>query len=332
MNRSSRIGPFLMALFVACSCPATTRAAADQREGTTRVVADWKERRSRLPNAIRLELEGTVTVFRGSSPDSNPPFPPEDHTFPTRSMLLIDFQRNRHRVETSADEAWRVAPKRGFRRIDMVRLYDGKSFQRFYPRAAEQRSGKKSDPGRDLELLTGEAGFGRCMCAFFEGGYPFLSMLPGKLTRQPLVVTDQLRDAMRSPGTATLDGHSYTLLRSPRDRYGRWGELYVDSSRQSAIRRRTEFDADGHEMMRLDITGYRLVDGLWLPAEWSLSESKSGRPLRKEQEKVTGLDLAPRLSDDLFHIEPSAGMVVHDEVTGKTFTVQGRPEEEIGKP
>jgi len=264
MNRSSRIGPILMASFVAWSCPATTRAAADQPEGTTKVVADWKERRSRLPNAIRLELEGTVTVFRGFVPDTIPPFPPEDHTFPTRSMLLIDFQRNRYRVETSKDTA-RLAE---FKRLDMVRLYDGKSFQRFYPRGVEQRSGKKFDMGRDLELLAAEVGFGRGMCAFFEGGYLMRSMSPTNLTRQPLAVTDQMRDALRSPGTATLDGQSYTLLRTARNGYGHWGELYLDSSRQSAIRRMTYFDAGSREMERLDVTSYRLVDGLWLPFEW----------------------------------------------------------------
>jgi hypothetical protein len=179
-------------------------------------------------------------------------------------MLLIDFQRNRYRVETSKDTA-RLAE---FKRLDMVRLYDGKSFQRFYPRGVEQRSGKKFDMGRDLELLAAEVGFGRGMCAFFEGGYLMRSMSPTNLTRQPLAVTDQMRDALRSPGTATLDGQSYTLLRTARNGYGHWGELYLDSSRQSAIRRMTYFDAGSREMERLDVTSYRLVDGLWLPFEW----------------------------------------------------------------
>jgi hypothetical protein len=129
----SRISSRLPITCLACAFLASltgTTNAGGQRGDLATILTEWDKRRERI-GSVRYEVTGETIIPAGSTldPDTNEPYnrpkPAREQKVKSKLTLLLDFQGNRHRLETDCESFNGYEPPDGkvYREVD-ASLFD----------------------------------------------------------------------------------------------------------------------------------------------------------------------------------------------------------------
>lgn len=244
-------------------------AACGQAQVTAeQVLAAWQAKRDRLP-VVRYTLDGEYTWVKGELYDETKDrpdrfYPSEDVVLKTHRTMVLDYPRNRHRVESRDEEFHFGTRQREVREVQSV--FDGTHRKvRRTPLAGESRD----EVG--LHVLKGDQRFGIFDIHGFaihlaHGCVPWDDVFPGRLKTNP----DP--SLYRVQGETVLGGRRVVIVREGK-RPGRVidaTEYWVDPGRDFAIVRRIE---RAGPRVRADMTiQYSQLDGEWLPDGWTATK------------------------------------------------------------
>jgi hypothetical protein len=282
-----------------------------------KVLADWKARRERVRDA-RYRVEGERIVPRGAftDPDTgaplDPPQPPKDTRCPKKQRIVLDFVRQRHRIET--DEMALSSQTGKLFRIYNVNTFNGNEFKEALPRAENDSADRPFGAQRpELTIGTGDfRGVGAFVtenwpCLFGHGALPTLVDFPhpGELRLEPDA------EMLSIHGNATHDGRNCLILRAHPQTYSvtTIDEYWVDVERGSAVVRYVTY-SESQPVLDLQLT-YEETPSGWFPEKWEVTRrQRGGKAFAVERMRVMERELNANTAEAEFDIPVRPGMVV----------------------
>lgn len=305
---------------VLCVCGLLVWGLAPARASDARldkVLADWQQRQDRV-KVIEYQVEGERKIPKGAYTDLQSVFkgpkapkrvtPPEDMIGPVRFTLLLDFARERFRLDTS-EFAFDLDTGHSIRHVKAV-AYNGSVWKSLSPKDKNPIMG---DGAPEMAVLSGNMknarfdvryypiffGHGR-VCGVMD------QIVPGSLKRKP----DP--GSLHVHGTAVLDDRPCLVLRTQTLKMGGTGfcEYWVDTARESAIVRFVMYGGDvpAGDMV---IQYSKSAEG-WLPDRWRWTNLEHGKTMSEDRMHVTKVRIDPVLADSHFELEVKPGMIVED--------------------
>lgn len=297
----------VFALTFACMIAGPTFAQRPEAKAQIEAVfKDWQFRQSIFKSA-RYVLTGT-TEFKGEKR------PPGNPIRPRRTVLLLDLEKKRYRMESSEEVAYANGKENDpraweYRTRISTSAYDGEALQSLIHRKANQLEKDRPD---DLSIGKGNLGmgaqFGNEICPIFmaHGIVPtvhspiFVDKLP--LTHDP--------DDFEVTGRQLLRGQNCLIVRtepspgnSPLS-----DEFWINSQQKSAILRHVYFSGSNPWYL-LDISWKNTAHGWWVD-HWSQTWSPGGEVRRIIRFRVESFEANPEVADKDFKIPVEPGMVV----------------------
>lgn len=295
--------------------------AGDIRED---ILNGWRARHANH-QAAEYRTHGTVLAARGSCvkngsrdddapPGTVGPLPPEDYRYDTRAVVTLDLKAGRARREVDRQTYY-------LSRLCFIPdwhwdLFDGKNFQFFQPREKNKSPYYEiSSLQPDLELF----GTKTTRTFFTRLDFPLLfahGVIPTR--HHPAspahLAPPQDMEEFSAKGKGMVDDRECVILETrgdgPESEYA--CQYWIDVARDSAVAR-VSWLVGSRVVSRLDIT-YSETSGGWCPKEWIWKEVAPEGGETPEWEKVScdAVVFDSQLSDDLFRVEPTAGMVIRD--------------------
>ena len=314
--------------------PSAGSQAGDIRED---ILRGWQARHAKHQTA-EYRMHGTVLASRGSCvkdasrdedvpPGTVGPLPPEDYRYDTQTVVMLDLKAGRARREVDRQTYY-------LSRLCFIPdwhwdLFDGKEFQFFQPREKNQSLHYgMSDLQPDLEL------FGtKTTRAFFTClDFPLLfahGVIPTRLhpASPARLAPPGDMEEFSVQGKGVVKDRECVILETRGDGPQSECQYWIDLARDSAVAR-VLWLVGSREVACLEIT-YSESTGRWCPKEWIWREVAPERGEMPEWEKVSCdvVVLDGPLSDDLFRMEPRAGMIIRDHQAGSRYVHNGS-----GKP
>jgi len=298
------------------------RARAEERADPRleKVFADWQKRQQRV-QTVRYRISGEQIVAKESIFDplhpKVPAIPKKDVKLRIQRMMLLDFPKNRHRLELDEEEYNNQGDK--LNRHVHAGFFDGQVLKgKLLPGTSPRLNGEPNEPRADLGVVKGYMGGAAFNCTydplFYGHGsivYDDARIMPGKLLLLPQ------KEVFAVHGQAVHNGRNCLLLRTrPRQlSVIVWDEFWVDTERDSAIVRSRRVYESGVER-DLDV-GYRQTSAGWLADRWTSTQFDmwDGRLATTVRLHVDELVLEPVIARDEFEFKAAPGaLVVHDTI------------------
>lgn len=286
-----------------------------------KILNDWKVRQASL-SSVRYKVSGRGLISKGKftgDPDlprnlRGQTIPPEDHVFEMKLFWLIDFSNNRLRKEFKEEQF--NSDVGIFVPLHRFYIYDGATTKRYIPKEDNQI------PGRDWDQRSPELGLGSNgnTIDYLPSDYPIflaqgivgltkiLTRVPGpEKVRLPL---DKLDIEVR--GRRVFEGKECVVLRLfPKDTLV--DELWIDTSRQSAIIRMDVYAMDMFHKLQLSTRiDIRYRESGDFPDAWNTTQfwGNGGAMQRSEKLQVDRFEINPEVNTEDFDIPLNPGMVV----------------------
>jgi len=287
------------------------------------ILADWKARVA-ATDGVRYSVEGSVLVPKGVRNGVKQIFPvhvegdvpPQDHSFKTKRVLLMDFRGNRARYDYRGEIFGGLRP--AYQPAHIVKVFDGKQARDYRPRSGNPEL-RQLQGVINLRPINDEIHL-----VFHDRVSQILLISHGFDPRAALLRLGNIR--LREPADMTLfdvagerelDGDRLLVLTtevSPRST----AELWIDPSQQSAVRRIRflQTSRDTKEVgVSSDITiRVRQRPCGWLPDEITIDQydAATGQLREHEVAKVTACKCGTSWSRDDFTIVPEPGTVIKE--------------------
>jgi hypothetical protein len=278
-----------------------------------KIFADW-QRRQVHPKGGRYRVAGERVLPKGSFRDDhgrpyNPVQPPRDVHLKKDWLLLIDFERQRLRLEAE-DHAYvrvsgQVIPEFS------VRAFDGTTVRTFRPK--ERNGSLNLSNSTDPEFYEAT---GNLKMATFDAAYWPLFAAHGLLTPVGVEITiSNLRwqpdpEMFYIHGEGVHEGRRCLIVRTQtlKRLTAVNDEFWVDPARDSAVVRQLWL-SDGKPVHDWDIRYQKTPHG-WLPSDWTFTLRMFGVTIGVEKMRVIELATEPYFTDADFSIELPAGSLV----------------------
>jgi hypothetical protein len=313
--------------FAASSVPLSTRA-----QDASEIIALWQKRQTAV-KACKYAAVGKALVPKGAysrfmPDDSFPAVPKSDFEVPVSVAYSIDFQGGRIRKESA--EVLLNSDKGSLHVQRYMNLFDGKQFQSIVPRDANAAAGFPLERYHPEVFIRRDTGSNS---AFFDVGdlplllsFGIINPLRTNLSPENLLVAPNGKD-YRNVATTTHNGRTHVVLRSgPIRASTSYVELWVDAEKDAAVSTWAYF-ADGAVRHRIDME-YGLYSGHWLIASWTLTRFHESSVELAVNMKTQYHDLEPIFDVGTFHVVPSEGQIVQNNLTQSVVVKggSGRPD------
>lgn len=308
---------------VLAAAPCVMAQATDPR--LQQILDDWQKRQQRTHN-VRYVVRGDGVWSKGAWPTQpgkppGPERPPRDIVVQLGVVLLLDFDRNRLRLETDEeryDEATdKLYPQR------MVRVADGSEAKMFFPRE------KNTHPQEGMRATSADVWFEKGYrggdtlnirywpLLYAHGSIPSQGEHPGpgklRILPDPELLYVHGQAVSRDRPVWVLRTHAVKTARASFD------EFWVDKERESAVVR--------YALVRGDVPVYEaLIDYQettrgWMPLRWTFTQrGRSGQTTFLERLHAEELLLDQPLAEADFEIEIRPGMLVDEYIVEKPKT------------
>lgn len=312
-------GLFALGVLGLLTSEKTTAQEPDAR--LEKVFADWAKRRERT-KSVRYVTRGETVLPKGSlrapiGQSSSREAPPRDIVSRVTQTMLLDFEKQRHRLETEQEE-YDAGTDKVYPRV-VTRLFDGKRTGAWRPRELNTHpvTGVKpweADIGYGSGYIGGGSSFEFGYWPFFLGhgivGWQGGTIIAGKLNVQPD------RDLVTVHGQGVHQGRPCLVLRTLTKRRSMtsYDEFWVDTARDSAVVRQL-YVINKTAFLELDIE-YQTTEHGWLPRRWTCTDREVGtdKTVWISRHRVEELRLDPPVSDADFRFEEKPGMLVREYV------------------
>jgi hypothetical protein len=260
------------------------------------ILADWKHRQGLL-KTVRYVVSGTTEYKETELPPGNP-------IRPKRTVLLLDLEGKRYRLESS-EEVGR-AGREFIPRVNTI-AFNGKIGQGYLHRDINQLG----DDGPDLVIGKSSA-----HGTWFDPHlWPVLyahGLVPTVHTHVRLDKMPPSYDAddFEVRGRQTYRGRNYMVVRT-HPMAGNppiHDELWVDLSQRSAIHRHVSFNGTNPWNVH-DVEWKQTAFGWW-PDQWTLTWTLNGKLQRIYRLKVESFEVNPSVFDGDFTLAAKPGMKV----------------------
>jgi hypothetical protein len=281
-----------------------------------KVFADWEKRQQGIIR-VRYSVAGEVVLPKGSfnnDPDLNHrgkgDFPADDLRSQSKFTLLLDFEKNRFRIESSG-KVMHLGKGQLIPRVT-THVFDGASFKAAIPRLQNSDAVFKPAPlDPDVAVATGVLDH-----LTMESNYWPLFLGHGIVPTVHTPLKDnQLRFSPEAKywnifGEGVHKGQRCLVLRTkvfpgPSPHFD---EYWVDVSRGSAVVKQVSF-SNGKPLFDWDIQYQRTALG-WLPRNWTWASYLRGKAHSLETMHLQDFSFDPVISDQDFDIAIEPGMIV----------------------
>ncbi len=290
-----------------------------------KILADWDRRRERL-HVVRYHVSGEQTIPKGSTldPQTNermqPPQPDRDRKARKNFVLLLDFARNRHRLDCDMEELNRyAAPGGAIERVVQGSLYDGTALQSLNEWDKSTRRPDPRKPSADLAIMRGYvgnySGFNHYTYPLFLGHGCFARGMAegdGYLCDHLKSKPDPKRFSVRAD--VVLAGRPCTVLRV--EGQSGYTDLWVDRDKDSAVVRILNMTGASEVADALRIDYQDSAKG-WLPRHWTWEHYRhylDGGLDQSEEMRVDRVDVEPPLAESAFRYPEKPGMLIAESV------------------
>lgn len=271
------------------------------------IFDDWKARLSRC-KSVRYTLKGsggekgTPPLPTGVTPVPTPKAP---DVFPFDYVVVIDFIAKRYRIERT--ELVASTSRKTWLPATGVGIWNGKEIQTLAPRLPEDRRPNKPDAYITHGNLRHSYIEPELWPVFAAHGIVGTGMTPLKPDRLPVTYE---ADEFSLRGSVRHDGRNCLLVRTepPSASITLVDELWVDSGRQSAVVRHTDFSGKSPRY-RFDI-GYQQTPHGWLPQRWTHTLSLNDKLMWSKTFTVQSIEADVPISDETFMLPLQPGMRV----------------------
>jgi hypothetical protein len=336
LPRARSLPACLAVLTCLVSSLAARAAAADQAE-VRQVFAEWEKRRAAF-TGVRYRAVGEIVFLKGSmsiDPEagraSEDPIPPRDVAAPKKLSLLLDFTRNRHRMEKE-EQYYQRGSGELIPRVTTA-AFGGKELQTAIPREANSSPAAPYPANApDVVVTSGNlrsAGFVSEDWPLFlgHGFVPTLGdhILPGRF-KPPAE-----EDAFFLHGRGVHAERNCLVLRTQAAQHSgvNFDEYWVDPGRDSAVLRQVAY-VNGKAVIDLDVI-YQKIEESWLPQRWTVvRRDNRGQTIRLERMRLEEVTPNPPMKDSDFEVEIKPGMIIQRvDLAGSPDSIQvPRPKED----
>jgi hypothetical protein len=293
---------FGLAVIVVCLVPRAILAQADGKKPMLdRIFDDWKHRQDLL-KTVRYVITGTTEFKDQELPSGNP-------VRPRRTVLLLDLERKRWRLESS-ESAISVNGGKGLTYVPRVGTltFDRTALQAYYHR---DLNGIQQEDGPDLTIDKGEQlhpGFDTHVWPLFFG-HGIVATVQRELRGDDLPTTYDSED-FEMRGQLPFRGRTCTVVRTmAMPGMGHiFDEFWIDLNQKSAIYRHVYFTGS-NPWMRTDID-WKQTDFGWWPDQWTQTWTDNGRVKRIHRLRIESFEPNLAVSDADFKLEAKPGMKV----------------------
>lgn len=273
--------------------------ADDKNKELQKILGDWQGRQVLLRTA-RYTISGTHEPKNRKLPPGTPAL------LPTRSVLLLDVEHRRHRLESSkpaisSDDAGE--PLKDYT-LTGTETFDGKE-----QRGMAEKSGDVKGGG--LGIVKGDLVFQRIdqglePIFFAHGVVPSVwgDLRPDKW---PTVFDSENFEYV---GRQSFRGRNCAVVRTEPRAYAEiaFDEFYVDTERQSAIVRHV-FYSGNNPTLRTDVDWKQTENGWW-PDKWTCTWTWRGKVEEIVSGQLEGFDPNPPVTSGDFTIPALPGVTI----------------------
>lgn len=295
---------FILAFTIFCVAPQVTLGQTEDKQPVLKkIFADWKERQG-LVKTARYVITGTTEYKDKELPPGNP-------IRPRRTVLLLDMERKRWRVESSLEIISEDdAKRRKYINRFHTTTFDGTSSQDYFHRDLNHLD----QDGPDLSIGKGQLSRGG---PFDMHLYPVLFahgvVITGKDTElRPYELPmsyDPEYFEVRGDGLSFQGRRCMVLRTMPLPNVEPYfDELWIGAGEKSTVQRYVEFSGKS-PCNRID-TDWKRTDLGWWPDKWTLTWTVGGKVRRIHRLQVESFEANPRLADGDFTLEAKPGMKV----------------------
>ena len=289
------------------------RADADLLD---QIVADCQAR-SQAIRSVRYEIEGTVTIPKGSFTNSgvyegvDQPYPAVDTATPIERTVLIDFEAGTIRAEMH-QEVWNTEGK-SFKPGFKIIVFDGESIDTLRP--VEENSSAEypvSDAQPELFVSSATDQLNRLFVhvrnrpLFYGHGVVHIgtSDLDASSFFGPAINRDAV--TVREANDPDSGVRYIAIRKGASDRYV---DYRIDPEKQSAVTRRTDYSRG---VIAMDCTiDYSQSEHGWLPTAWSITYYQDEDTLLEQVDcHVVSFEVEPAVHDEAFEITPAASQII----------------------
>ncbi len=277
--------------------------APEKDASLSQILRDWQDRQG-LVKSARYVIVGT-TEFKDA------PLPPGNPVRPLRYVLLLDFEHNRYRQESS-EEVIYGADDSKLKYVSRIHTsaFDGKTAQALYHRAANGLLEEESVP--DLAIAKGEQGR---MFQFDPNLWPVFFAHGLVPTDDSGVRADKLSltydaENLEMRGRQTFNGRTCTVVRTEPEpgMVPCFDEIWIDQSQKGAVYRHVNF-AGSNPWNRLDVE-WKQTDLGWWPGSWTKTWTANGQVRRIQRLRIESFEPNAEVADSDFTFPVEPGMKV----------------------
>lgn len=272
------------------------------------VTDDWDKRRGAL-KSVRYTTEGVFLMFREpmvlsmkemSFPSET--FPAKDISFPEKRVLLLDFERQRHRFEVESSSY--IMGKDRIEPHKAIYAFDGQKLQGLNHNGVY---GTVEGANRRATFLA------EIWPLFYGHGVVPHSTAPREIFAGDFLtkVDPELLDVF---GEGVHEGRRCLILRSRawKGVHTIFDEFWVDPARQSALVRHVTYSQSKVAYDRS--IQYQQVGGHWLPGSWTFVSRNYLVNLTEFEQRirVTNCEVDLAVSESDFQVPPAKGSLFRE--------------------
>lgn len=321
MNRTLRVIVRLCILAMSGVFPANAATAVEPPDPRLeKVLADWQKRQNAVQSIV-YQVDGEFKVAKGAYTRLRAAMiptkksevrvaPEEDMSAPVGLNLLLDFAKERFRLE-KRDQSFHFNSCKLVQEF-IIYTFDGKEIKSFKPREKNPAKGpNEPEMGIVSGNLKNEYFLLDCHPILYAHGRiytPTEQIVPGQIRNKP----DP--NYLHIHGTAVHEGRSCLIVRTQTFQLSNisFEEYWVDPERDSTIVRYGSYSGKKINCNQDIVIHYKHLSDGWLPSDWRWTVFEHGKMLYYQDMRVTKMKINPIVSDANFGLESHSGMIVEE--------------------